>query len=116
MSKSIKYQIQPKEIDADGNEVSLSSYVFQTTYTNKANTARELLDANVYVTLPVIEDQRAVEFQSDQEVIFSILSSGTEIAEFLNCKGLILIINKDYTYRVKNMSGSTAKIVWRSYS
>uniref|UniRef100_A0A6M3M5J0 Uncharacterized protein n=1 Tax=viral metagenome TaxID=1070528 RepID=A0A6M3M5J0_9ZZZZ len=116
MSVYIRYQVQPKEVDTNGNELELEQYTIESAGDASVKYVRTLSNADKYVDLPVIADHTSVEFISNQDVYFSICdSSGTQLLEIEACRNLVLKATLNYTYQIKNISGDDADVIWRLY-
>jgi len=113
MSNTIRYQIEPKEISAEGQEILLAPYVIEENNDNSVENKLEIVSGPSYVDLPVIANHNLIEFMSDQEVFFAIYSGAPQVIEFTSTRNLILKANLNWTYKVKNISGNTANILWR---
>jgi hypothetical protein len=120
MSESVIYEVQPKEVDADGNEVTLANYTVQSTSATRIKNELALASTTggVYTSLTSTTGHTLAQLQSDQPINLDIQSSTggslliiTAIKNFMfsNTSG------KTYTYKILNASGSTANIVWRLY-
>ncbi|RKZ03705.1 hypothetical protein DRQ25_17605 [Candidatus Fermentibacteria bacterium] len=120
MAASIKYQIEPKQIDSDGNEFDLPAYTIQSTDTvnDKQEFALASNTGSTYTTLNSSTGHVSVELQSDQAVDFDIMdSTGGTLLSLTATKNIIWsnTSGKTYTYKILNQSGSTANVVWRLY-
>lgn len=116
MSNSIRFQITPKIVDEDNNELDLSNYIINTNYTKSTEYTALLPNADKYVSLPVLDDMLTVEFISDQEVYLSIWSGASMLVEIANTSNMILKSTTPYTFKVRNLSNSNANVIWRVYS
>ena len=111
----IIYEIQPKKVDDSSNEIDLEQYSIVRDYTSVVEFSDNVADGDKYITLPSVVNQKIIEFISNVGVYFAFYDSGTLVKEFTNCKNIILQADIDYTFKMKNKSGSDAEIVWRLF-
>ena len=119
MSNTLNLKVTPKQIDSSNNETDLDEYTITATYdghTDYHTTAAT--DANKVITLPVLSNHYTIELISDQKVEFVILTSGTATITMTDVKNVIINwgTGVNYTYTVKNISGSIAEIEWKVYA
>ena len=120
MAASIKYEVQPKQIDAEGNEFVLPAYTVQST--DVSNNKQEFLLASntgaSYTDLDTTTAHKSVELQSDQPIDIDIMNSTGGSLLILTATKNLLWTNtsgKTYTYKILNQSGVSANVVWRLY-
>jgi len=115
MSDYIRFQVTTKLIDANNNETQLDNYQASQTYT-KYEVYKATLLTGANVDLPIIANQVAFEFQSDQDVTFNIkTSAGVQESALAATRNLIGKFGVNKTYNVANASGATANLVWRVF-
>lgn len=114
MSALVYYTIQPKEIDADGNELDLTAYSIQSNGDTKNSYQASIQTADKYISLPYTNNHTSIELISDQEIYFSIYNNGVLVIE-IPVTNILIKGTLDYTYKVRNISGYTALVQWRLY-
>jgi hypothetical protein len=118
MAKSVQYTVNPKTIDESDNETDLTQYTVTNTYDMVVNYNSELPNGDKYIVLPTLDNHKVIELRSDQKITFQILTDGVVTitlsdVEYVNMSwGEV----QNYTYQVKNISGSNANIFWYEYA
>jgi len=119
MAASVQYQVQPKQIDSEGNELDFTAYTIQSTDTINVKQEFSLASTTgVYTTLNSSTGHTLTELQSDQPINIDIMDSlGASLLIVTAIKNFILTntSGKTYTYKITNGSGTAANIVWRLY-
>jgi hypothetical protein len=116
MSANITYTVQPKETDADGAEFDYPQYQIESTDTKRlwqifGTTSTGLISLNSTT------GHHLIELQCDQDVDFIVTGSTGNTWTFGSVRNLIINVSTAVvnTYQIRNVSGTTANIVWRQY-
>lgn len=118
MASTVEQQIQVVETDNNGIETDLTPNSILTTYTKKNNFESSLENADKYIDLPISDSCLSLDLYSDYGLNIAIYESNTLKIEVKNVTHFSFTFSQgsDLTYKIKNISGYTANIVWRAYS